>query len=572
MQNQAEQFTQNGQPSKKDGFLQNNKFLIKYTLLVFAYGLNAVQFTSIPILFYHSTLNCLNSEGKQYECSLEEACQNSYGYVEKSDYPQIYNITSQLNLYCDREILEAWIFTITNIGGIAACLILILIPPFKKEMRETVVNMTSIVTGLALLSLYLSQSILIFIFGLFIWTLSSSFLYGLAFVHLWESFPESYQKYGSAILNNSCPFMMVVFLIFSYHFGSWKNILIHFTGIPMLLIGLLSVYFQTKLIVDQSPSIQDIDKQYGIFENQQESQQKENVFLFQNIQQSSPNHETEQINFYQHKKYTDDQIQEEISTNSVQLSQDQTIGQDIQHFNQINIQNENQLQSNSKLMIIIEKYFPFLNRGAVLKTNFYVWTLCLSSYAVNYYGVCFLLSSLNGNLYFNCFLSTLFELLSTFIATALVVKYNNSIKQMIIITQVITGVAFISAFFISDTKDNVVNQIQEKEMQFADIIGLILYLSPIIIAKISFEITAPLLYTYQQAVIPLQYQQQQYSCSNIFTMIVSNVIPFYKYFLLQMGINPFIGFGVFTLFSAYQSKKFVEIPNNENQKNMEAKQ
>ncbi|KAL4497123.1 hypothetical protein ABPG72_019443 [Tetrahymena utriculariae] len=222
-------------------------------------------------------------------------------------------------------------------------------------------------------------------------------------------------------------------------------------------------------------------------------------------------------------------------------------------------------------MVVIEKYFAFLNRGVVLKTNFYIWTLCLSSYVANYYGVCFLFNSLNGNLYFNCLLSTLFELLSTFIATTLVVKYNNSIKKMIIKTQIITDIAFISAFFISDTKDNVINQFQEKEIQFTDIIGLILYLSPITIAKISFEITPSLLYTFQQAVIPLEYQQQQYSCSNIFTMLVSNVIPFYKYFLIQMGISPFFGFGIFTLFSAYQSKNFVEITNKENQKNMDVK-
>ncbi|KAL4453182.1 hypothetical protein ABPG74_015413 [Tetrahymena malaccensis] len=568
MQNQAEQFTQNGQPSKKDGFLQNNKFLIKYTLLVFAYGLNAVQFTSIPILFYHSTLNCLNSEGKQYECSLEEACSNIYGYVEKSDYPQIYNLTTQLNLYCDREILEAWIFSIANIGRIAASIILILMPQFKKEYREKFINMTSIVTGLALLSLYIAESTVMFIFGLFVWYLLSSFLYGLVFVYLWESFPESYQKYGAAILNNSCPFMMVIFLIFSYHFGSWKNILIHFTGIPLLIIGLLSIYLQNKLTISlPASSAQQIDMQYSVFDNQQESEQKQNDLSFQNSQQSSPNQEIKQINFQQHKKYTDDQSSVETSSNSEKQSQDQIEGQEIHNFNEITSQKDNNIQLNSKLIVIIEKYFPFLNRGTVLRTNFYVWTLCLSSYVANYYGVCFLLNSLHGNLYFNCLLSTLFELLSNFIATTLVVKYNNSVKKMIIITQIITGIAFLSAFFISDTKDSVVNQYQDKEKQFTDIIGLILYLSPIIIAKISFEITPSLLFTYQKAVIPVAYQQQQYSCSNIFTMVVSNVIPFYKYFLIQVGVNPFIGFGVFTLFSAYQSKKFVQMTNIENEKN-----
>ncbi|KAL4485962.1 hypothetical protein ABPG73_018367 [Tetrahymena malaccensis] len=568
MQKQAEQITQNREVYIQDGFLQNNKFIIKYILLIFTFSLNAVQFTSIPILFYRSKLNCLNSEGKQYECSLEEACSNIYGYVEKSDYPQIYNLTTQLNLYCDREILEAWIFSIANIGRIAASIILILMPQFKKEYREKFINMTSIVTGLALLSLYIAESTVMFIFGLFVWYLLSSFLYGLVFVYLWESFPESYQKYGAAILNNSCPFMMVIFLIFSYHFGSWKNILIHFTGIPLLIIGLLSIYLQNKLTISlPASSAQQIDMQYSVFDNQQESEQKQNDLSFQNSQQSSPNQEIKQINFQQHKKYTDDQSSVETSSNSEKQSQDQIEGQEIHNFNEITSQKDNNIQLNSKLIVIIEKYFPFLNRGTVLRTNFYVWTLCLSSYVANYYGVCFLLNSLHGNLYFNCLLSTLFELLSNFIATTLVVKYNNSVKKMIIITQIITGIAFLSAFFISDTKDSVVNQYQDKEKQFTDIIGLILYLSPIIIAKISFEITPSLLFTYQKAVIPVAYQQQQYSCSNIFTMVVSNVIPFYKYFLIQVGVNPFIGFGVFTLFSAYQSKKFVQMTNIENEKN-----
>ncbi|EAR87041.2 transmembrane protein, putative (macronuclear) [Tetrahymena thermophila SB210] len=567
MQQQVDQAVQNSEAQIKDGFLQNNKFMIKYILLMFTFCLNAVQFTSIPILFYRSKLNCLNSEGKEYECSLEQACQNSNGYVEKSEYPQIYNITMQLNLYCDREIIEAWIFSIANFGRIAACIILILTPHFKKENRETFINMTSVVTGLALLSLYLAHSTFMFIFGLFTWYLSSSFLYGLVFVHLWEYFPESYQKYGAAILNNSCPFMMVIFLIFSYYYGSWKNTLIHFTGIPLLIIGLLSIYLQAKLTISSPNSTQQIDMQYRIFENQQESEQKDNDLQFQDSQQSSPNQEIKQINLQQHKKYTDDESQGETSSTSEKPTQDQVSGQEIQNFNEITSQADNNLQTNSKIMVIIENYFPFLNRGTVLRKNFYIWTLCLSSYVANYYGVCFLLNSLHGNLYFNCLLSTIFELFSNFIATALVVKYNNSIKTLLIVTQFITGVAFVSAFFISDTKDSVVNSYQDKEMQFTDIMLLILYLSPIIIAKISFEITPSLLFTYQKTVIPVAYQQQQYSCSSIFTMIVSNVIPFYKYFLIQMGINPFIGFGVFTLFSAYQSKNFMAITNNENQKN-----
>lgn len=40
----------------------------------------------------------------------------------------------ELELFCDREILEAWIFTIANFGRIGANIILILIP-FKKETK-----------------------------------------------------------------------------------------------------------------------------------------------------------------------------------------------------------------------------------------------------------------------------------------------------------------------------------------------------------------------------------------------------------------------------------------------------
>jgi len=61
---------------------------LKFLFLAITYGLYGSLYCSIPFVFYRPDLDCLDSSGVAFSCSLEQACSNFYGYVERnSDYP-----------------------------------------------------------------------------------------------------------------------------------------------------------------------------------------------------------------------------------------------------------------------------------------------------------------------------------------------------------------------------------------------------------------------------------------------------------------------------------------------------
>ncbi|KAL4453184.1 hypothetical protein ABPG74_015415 [Tetrahymena malaccensis] len=477
-----------GSGSNKTPTIKNvpKLYYLKFLLLALGYGFNGTTFTGIPFLFYRGKMSCIDANNNLYSCTTEQACANPYGFVEQTEYPQIGSIVSLLDLYCERRVLEAWIQTLGQFGKLLAYVILIFFP-VKKQIKEYVIFGSFIIVGIVLMSLEYFQQTEMFFIAFFIWYLLFSVFYGLIYTHITDVYPYIISENGSAYINTSWPGIMIVFIAFSYFFGTWENILIQFTGIPLFLIGVSS--FALK--------------------------------------------------FY-------------METNSEYI-----------HFAEQVLEEQKQLQSHQEIPIernqsTIEKLkenYEDVKKNKQLRNNLAIWTLGWTCNGLCYFGCYFQLNTLQGNLYFNNLMSTLFEVLASVIAVIIVMRMN--LKNVIITTYFIIGFSFTSCIFVSNDLS-----------QNPSFSSLIINLSPVVVAKVSYEIMWTVLIKYQNTVFATKYHQIQFSFSNMVAMVACNAIPFYKYFMEQMNLSPFIGYGLFCLAASYFSTQFIELEKGGQQESL----
>lgn len=71
------------------------------------------------------------------------------------------------------------------------------------------------------------------------------------FAHLNFFFSGALSKFGPAIFNTGWPAFMLVYCLFTYYYGFWRESLVFFAGIPYLILTFLLVYFKAPAIANR---------------------------------------------------------------------------------------------------------------------------------------------------------------------------------------------------------------------------------------------------------------------------------------------------------------------------------
>ncbi|KAL4449606.1 hypothetical protein ABPG74_007429 [Tetrahymena malaccensis] len=519
----------NSQLNQEDQGARLSFLYLKLFLLVLSIGINSTIYSSIPFIFYQSQLECLdNKTGKSYKCSYQEACDlKSYKIAKEQIHPQIYSITQYLNLFCDHSILEVYILTSGTLGRLFANIFLVLFP-ITREQKGIVMDVLIFITGLSLCLLQLISTLEMFIISFFIWYFCFSCVYVLVFIYIEEYLPHNSQNKAIALTNMAWPLCTVLYVLYSYYYGHWKNTLIHFVGIPCLLISISN--FILALISPKSQN-QLAQLEHLQIEQEQQMDQDTNILVEAEV---TPLKDQQPNGIQIYTKEGSDEQENKKQTNLI-------IGQEVS-------------KPNNETDSCLYKYFPFMFHQ-VTRNNFYIWTFCCVSIGINYATCYYFLNQIQGNIYINSLFSTLFEVVASIIATFLVVTFPNNLKTISTLVFLFTGLAFLSLVFFYESK----NSLDKKDSYFQ----LFIVLFPIIIAKISFDIGWIALVSYLKKVIPISIQQQQFSTSNQLHALAVSFMPSYRYLCINYDLNPFVGLGVISLLASVSTLFFIEINEND---------
>lgn len=94
-----------------------------------------------------------------------------------------------------------------------------------------------ILNGAQLCILGFHSTIEMFAVSLFLTNLIQSIIYGLQYSYVSEQFPTWFAKKGTAYFGVSWSFLMIVMISICYFTCTWQNIIIHFMGIPSIILG-----------------------------------------------------------------------------------------------------------------------------------------------------------------------------------------------------------------------------------------------------------------------------------------------------------------------------------------------
>ncbi|KAL4442645.1 hypothetical protein ABPG74_007047 [Tetrahymena malaccensis] len=519
------------QDKSKGSFL----FYFRFILLVIAIGVNSTTLTSVPFIFNQSRLDCIDSKtSKPYECTYQEACElGNYKVSDDQPYPQLFSITRDLDLFCDRAIFDVYIQTSGKIGRVTAYILLVLIP-IKKEIKEIFLNIQFFVLASVMLFLIWFQTIEMFIIAFFVWYFCFTFIFGIFYIFIEEQLPLAYQNYAIGFTNITWTTSMIMYVIYAYYFGSWQNTLVHFIAIPCLIISSFNTsmyFFNPSSQSLQENATHQLIEQQNFDESNIQIQQAENV----NQEDKQKLHESQPLQTQSSKQielYTEEQ--------SGNLQDENQQGQDK------NLQNVNERQVNNS---ILYKFFPFMFYDDI-RHNFYIWTICRVTQGVIYNFPFYYLDQIQGDLFVNSIIVTFAEVLASFLASFILVWFKDSLKTASTVIQFLTAFVFFVYMFIFDSSKD-----QKKSQSYLEIT---IALMPFILSKISY-IAWVVLMAYQKQVIPINFQQQQLSITNQLNALAVTFVPTYRYFCINSGISPFTGLGILGLVGTIASQFFIEI-------------
>ncbi|EAR98189.2 transmembrane protein, putative (macronuclear) [Tetrahymena thermophila SB210] len=537
---------QSNQQVSSDCESKKNQYL-RLFFIIFTVGINSTIYASIPFLFYQSSLECFDKEkGFKYQCTANEACDlGSYAISNQQTYPQIFSITDDLNLICDRSVYEAYILTSGTVGRVFAYIVLIFFP-VQKDGKELLMNLITLLIGITLCLLQWFQNLGMLIISFFTWYFCTCLVSGLIFVYMQEILPEHIANYSVTFTSFGWFLGMFSYVIFVYFFGHWKDTLVFFIGLPCIIISSFNLFLSLLYPINRNREYQAYsqlqNEDITNLSNQQQSTQV-NEFLSNNSKLNTQRiMDEEEDNVIEQQPSIEPKLQNRNEENLLDIKQEdnnlesieqlsdekrslinQQIDQDTVFTEQLQQQqtNFNQNQLHQVNDSTIQKYLPFMLHKE-LRTNFYVWTYCFACIGINNACCYYFLNQIEGDLYLKSLLSAILEILASFVATFFVMAFKDNFKILTSFIFSLTGLAFLACIFFYNPENKM--QLNQKE----DYFKILLALLPIIIAKINFDVGWIILITYQKQLIPLRFQQQQFSASNLITSIAISFIPFYS--------------------------------------------
>ncbi|KAL4480126.1 hypothetical protein ABPG74_020642 [Tetrahymena malaccensis] len=498
--------------------------VIKFILIVMCYGLQCVQYTGVPVIFYRPK-KIINPDPNGPP-------------LFDNEFPNIYSIPMEYDLYGDNEIWEVYILTAGYIAKYIAYAILILYP-IKKSQAHNFFFAPILTIGVSLSLLQIYSSPLMFVFSFFFYFGASSYFFGQVFSYVPSHFAGKIAENHVIFLNTSWSLIMLLHIFYESIFGGWRENLIYFAGFLYLSIGIAFIYLQKYIDVNEKIDQRQIQKQ-----NQEVSNQQSQINNFEDSKQQTPNNSNVQNQPQAVITKEENQVilnKQEINQKSKQAEQEQKEGE------------ENEESS----FQMLKKLYSEIYQNRDIRNNIMIWGLCWSACGVSYIGCVLALNRLKGNIFFNMFISTMFELAGNIISIYFIKNFR--IKNIIVNNLYIIGIAYVSFLFFNT---NSLNSNQSDEDTLLDII---ISIFPVIVAKATHETMWNLLLEVQKQIMDIKYHQFSFSFGNVFDIIIHSGLPYYQYTMEKIGFNQFIGYGFYSLLAAYCSNKLKILPEYEEQ-------
>ncbi|KAL4493031.1 hypothetical protein ABPG72_020810 [Tetrahymena utriculariae] len=589
--------------------------ICRFAILGLIFALNGCVYATIPIIFYRPQFYCpkqgafdSNNQQIYVPCDEMDACNSNELYRVSTEYPEVNSISMEFNLYCGRKFIETTILTMMAAGQIFAFVVgtAVYVHP-KKQYNYFIYG--NAITGILLCLSYFITNPFLLIPILFVWNTYYGLYMSIIFAHLNFFFNGVLSKFGPSIYNTAWPIFMLLYCLFTYYFGFWRQSLVIFAGIPYLFLTALLIYFkptnQRPLSRQNQNAVSDSFLQNNLSNSNQLAQQQQQKYqppaLKQQLSEQDGNKlskasELPKSNFAANTPTSSTQIQSfSTSTQKVPSSQNININNNQSIFKKVikkNALNQRLLDTDKHELTIktpaaasiqqkkMDESLKIMDETAASttpsskklpKTNTTAWEdfknqlksihenekyyknvvifiLCWLGTNIAYFGCLLVMGDLGGDLYTNVAFSTVFEFLGNFCATFLIIKFPE--RQILRVSFLIVGVSYISCLFFDPLNQEVGNGYT---------LSIILSLIPIIIAKGTHEMLWTVLQTYLNILLPPEFHQFSFACSNLVSVIVMDLLPLYKYLMEMLKFNQFFGYGLYCIFTFYIIQFFEDL-------------
>ncbi|EAR91955.1 transmembrane protein, putative (macronuclear) [Tetrahymena thermophila SB210] len=489
--------------------------VIKFVLIVICYGLQCVQYTGVPVIFYRPK-KIINPDPNGPP-------------LFDNEFPNIYSIPMEYDLYGDDEIWEVYMLTAGYIAKYIAYAILILYP-IKKSQSHKFFFAPILIIGVSLTLLQIYSSPLMLVFSFFFYFGASSYFFGQVFSYVPSHFTGKIVDNHVIFLNTFWSIIMLLHIFYESIFGGWRENLIYFAGFLYLSIGIIFIYLQKYIDTNENMYQRQI---------QEVSNQQSQINKFEQSQQQIGN-------------TSNDQNQSQ----TVNSNQENQANHNKQELNEKQKQQQKEDQENEESSFqMLKKLYSEIYQNKDIRNNIMIWGLCWSACGVSYIGCVLALNRLKGNIFFNMFISTLFELAGNIISIYCIKNFR--IKNIIVNNLYIIGISYVSFLFF--------NTGSFKNNEEDTLLDIIISIFPVIVAKATHETMWNLLLEVQKQIMDIKYHQFSFSFGNVFDIIIHSSLPYYQYTMEKIGFNQFIGYGFYSLLAGFCSSKFKILPEYEEQ-------
>ncbi|KAL4480125.1 hypothetical protein ABPG74_020641 [Tetrahymena malaccensis] len=502
--------------------------LIKYILLLAAYGMGGTQFTNVPILFYRPQ-------------KIIPDMSNPSEYYFSDEYPQITSIPMILDLYGDREFYEVIIMTSGYVGKFVAYILLVAFP-IKEQYEHYAVYTPILVIGIVTTITAFYQHVVLLTISFFLWFGSFSFLIGLIFSYTYKHFKGKMSENSVIYLNLTWPVVMLTHILFGYFDGHWRSNMVYFTGFTNLILG-ISLFAIHRVIQKLEIQQEQLHLETALLENYQDT-------INHQSQQQGKDHTNHDLAHTALMLHNEDQLVSNPYSNNNQK------GSDVERNSKKNNNNQHHQtpQLNPDTLItkedqdktsfeILKDNIMMFKRDVTQRNNIMIWSLVWNVVGVSFVGCVIAMNRLEGNLYFNLAVSTVFELLGNIAAVWLMSRF--SLKNTIMACLYVMGFSYILSVVLDAwVSDN------------SPILKTLASLLPVLVAKGTHETMWNIVIEFQRQVIRVKYHQFSFAVANLFDMSITSTLPTYQYFMEKNGLNQFLGYGIYALVAARASVNF----------------
>ncbi|KAL4462385.1 hypothetical protein ABPG72_009212 [Tetrahymena utriculariae] len=502
--------------------------LIKYILLLAAYGMGGTQFTNVPILFYRPQ-------------KIIPDMNNPSEYYFSDEYPQITSIPMILDLYNDREFYEVIIMTSGYVGKFVAYILLVAFP-IKEQYEHYAVYTPILVIGIVTSITAFYQHVVLLTISFFLWFGSFSFLIGLIFSYTYKHFKGKMSENSVIYLNLTWPVVMLTHILCGYFDGHWRSNMVYFTGFTNLILG-ISLFAIHRVIQKLEIQQEQLHLETALLENYQDT-------INHQSQQQGKDHTNNDFAHSALMLHNEDQLVSNLYSNNNQK------GNDVEKNPKKNNNNQHHQtpQLNPDILItkkdqdktsfeILKDNIMMFKRDVTQRNNIMIWSLVWNVVGVSFVGCVIAMNRLEGNLYLNLAVSTVFELLGNIAAVWLMSRF--SLKNTIMACLYVMGFSYILSVALDAwVSDN------------SPILKTLASLLPVLVAKGTHETMWNIVIEFQRQVIRVKYHQFSFAVANLFDMSITSTLPTYQYFMEKNGLNQFLGYGIYALVAARASVNF----------------